>query len=169
VWRWDGNALESSASVKRRIFNGDLIGPDGRNQIPCTVYPAVGMQSEEDEDYVEYQILVAKAARIDGFMIEWNSPGKASNLMLRTVAERLGFLVGAVWQADQTLNYKVTPTYGANPTSAEWNAFLADYAFKLRQELYDRPTAPKVGGRPLLMFFGWGCPKYKAEDLASRC
>lgn len=167
LWRKDGNATTSNASVKRRISNGDLLGDDGRNQIPCTAYPAVGMQSEEDEDYVEYQILQAKTARIDGFMIEWNSPGKASNLMLRTVAERLGFYIGAVWQADQTLDFKVTPTYGASPTATEWNNFVADYTVRLRQELYDHPTAPSVNGRPLLLFFGWGCPAYNAQDIGT--
>jgi hypothetical protein len=144
LWRRDGHAVNSSASVKRRISNGDLIGADGRNQIPCAVYPATGMQSEEDEDYVEYQILTAKSARIDGFMIEWNSPGKTSNLVLRTVAERLGFFVGAVWQADQTLDYKASPSLGANPSQTDWNSFLADYALKLREELYNGPTAQKL-------------------------
>ena len=160
LWRYDGNASKSSASITRRVSNGDLIGPDGRNQIPASVYPLVGMQSEEDPAYVEYQVLLAKTARIDGFMIEWAYPGKASNLVLRDTANRLGFLLGAIWQADQTQNFRLNPAYPSGATAEQRAAFLADYATQLRQELYDHPSTPRVNGKPLLLFFGFGCPSY---------
>jgi hypothetical protein len=160
VWRYDGNAFASSASVKRRISNGDLIDSDGRNQIAATVYPVVGMQSEEDPAYVEYQVLLAKTARIDGFMVEWAYPGKTSNLVLRDTAQRLGFLVGAIWQGDQTQNFRLNTAYPSGATAEQRAAFLADYATQLRQEFYAHPTAPQINGKPLLMFFAFGCPSY---------
>ena len=160
LWRYDGNAFDSTASVTRQINNGDLIGANGRNQIPSAVYPVVGMQSEEDPDYVEYQVLLAKTARIDGFMIEWAYPGKPSNLVLRATAERLGFFVGAIWQGDQTQNFRLNPAYPSGATPEQRTAFLADYANQLRQELYEQPTAPKINGKPLLLFFAFGCPSY---------
>jgi len=161
LWRYDGNAAASTASVTRRVSNGDLIGQDGRNSIASMVYPATGPQSEEDEDYLEYQVLQAKAANIDGFMVEWNGPDKAIALKLRDVAARFDFRVGAVWQGDQSLRNAVAAgTLPSQPTASDVTDFAKSTVTRLRGELYDRATTPMVNGRPLVMFFAFGAPAY---------
>jgi hypothetical protein len=158
IWTYDGNALQSSVPTKRRVSNADLMDANGRNQLAAMAYPAVGMQSQEDEEYVEYQILLAKAARIDGFVVEWHAPGDPAFLNMQKVAERLGFFVGANWCVSQTLKWDVasweTNVLKATATQAQKLQFGYEYARSLKAELYDKPTALKLNGRPLLLLFG---------------
>lgn len=157
-WTYDGNALQSSVPNKRRVSNADLLDASGRNQLAAMVYPAVGMQSQEDEEYLEYQILLAKAARIDGFVVEWSSPGDPAFLNIQKVAQRLGFFVGANWCVSQTLKWDVasweTNVLKTTATQQQKLQFGYEYARRLKAELYDKPTGLMLNGRPLLLLFG---------------
>lgn len=44
---------------------------NGQHNIAAYEYPLVGMQSQYDPDNIEYQVLSAKTAGIDGFFVEW--------------------------------------------------------------------------------------------------
>lgn len=70
-WEMYANTEKSSTGRKSLCYNADLIDSEGRHEIAAMAYPQVGMQSNLDPDYIEYQILSAKAAKIDGFFIEW--------------------------------------------------------------------------------------------------
>ena len=70
-WEMYASTKQSSTGRGSLCYNADLIDSCGRHQIAAVHYPAVGMQSNLDEDYIEYQILLAKTAKIDGFFIEW--------------------------------------------------------------------------------------------------
>lgn len=157
-WTYDGNALQSSVPNKRRVSNADLLDANDRNQLAAMVYPAVGMQSQEDEEYLEYQILLAKASRIDGFVVEWSSPGDPAFLNMQKVAQRLGFFVGANWCVSQTLKWDVasweTNVLKTAATQQQKLQFGYEYARRLKAELYDKPTGLMLNGRPLLLLFG---------------
>ena len=82
-WEMYANTEKSSTGRKSLCYNADLIDSEGRHEIAAMAYPQVGMQSNLDPDYIEYQILSAKAAKIDGFFIEWGFKPHENDILLR--------------------------------------------------------------------------------------
>ena len=78
-WQQSRTAEMSKARKTYFNYNPDLVGADGKHQLAATVYPLVGMQSDLDPDYQEFQILQAKVAHIDGFVVEWVLPGRQTS------------------------------------------------------------------------------------------
>lgn len=163
VWRQSATAQDSQAARVRWVFNADLLDAAGLNQLAGHVHPLVGMQSQLDEDYLEYEILQAKTARIDGFMVEWSVPASPVWQRLRAVAERLHFLVGANWCDAHTLAWRIARELGPDAPRERGVEMGCRLATDLRRELYDSPTAPKLGGQPLVFLFGG---LFRAEDMA---
>ncbi len=166
VWQFAGTAAASRLADTAVIYNPDLIDEKGRNEIAATSYPLAGMQSDLDPDYLEYQVLSAKEAHIDGFMVEWGAPGHAGNavlLALEAAAQKYGLKVGVNWcvgWAKQGL-----------PASADREAYLkrldaaADY---LQTTLYAAPNAARFGDRPVVMIFGGDLTDDEFHRLKSR-
>lgn len=99
-WKLSGTARKSSVPDRYVNWNADVIDINGRHQTSAQAYPVVGMQSQNDPDYIEYQILLAKAAGIDGFMVEWGFPGHQSDRelqLLLEVAKKHSFEIGITW------------------------------------------------------------------------
>ena len=96
-WEMYANTEKSSTGRKSLCYNADLIDSEGRHEIAAVAYPQVGMQSNLDPDYIEYQILSAKAAKIDGFFIEWGFKPHENDILLREmqkVAAKYDFEIG---------------------------------------------------------------------------
>ncbi len=76
-------------------------GPVEVGHRAALAHPLLGLQSDMDPDYQEFQILLAKVSHIDGFSLEWVYPGDASaDSILRsmmTVARRYDFRLGVNW------------------------------------------------------------------------
>jgi hypothetical protein len=51
--------------------NPDRMYPDGRRDIAGIHYPLIGPYDSTDEDVLEYHMLLAKAAGLDGFVVNW--------------------------------------------------------------------------------------------------
>ena len=99
-WEMYANTEKSSTGRKSLCYNADLIDSEGRHEIAAVAYPQVGMQSNLDPDYIEYQILSAKAAKIDGFFIEWGFKPHENDILLREmqkVAAKYDFEIGVNW------------------------------------------------------------------------
>ena len=82
-WEMYANTEKSTTGRKSLCYNADLIDSEGRHEIAAVAYPQVGMQSNLDPDYIEYQILSAKVAKIDGFFIEWGFKPHENDILLR--------------------------------------------------------------------------------------
>ncbi len=158
-WEMFADTYQSATGRKTLCYNADLIDSSGRHIIAAQAYPQVGMQSNLDEDYIEYQILSAKAAGIDGFFIEWGFLPHENDVLLRAmqkVAAEYGFEIGVNW-CEAWLYYDwITKIYPEIDTREK----KTDYMVKCYQYLIDSvftgSTAPSVNGRPVFYRFGAG-------------
>lgn len=158
-WEMYANTEKSSTGRKTLCYNADLIGDEGRHEIAAVAYPLVGMQSNLDPDYIEYQILSAKAAKIDGFFIEWGFFPHENDILLRAmqkVAEKYDFEIGVNW-CDGWLYYdwitKIYPEINSRETKTEYMAKCYQY---LVNSVFTGSTAPIVKGMPVFYHFGPG-------------
>lgn len=158
-------------------YNADLIDANGAHQLAAPGMPTVGMQSVLDRDYVEYHVLLAKMAGIDGFIVEYGCPCGQINQelqLLQSVAAEHDFQIGINWLDDFYFDYIHTNAdyqswasrNGRDPSS---NQSKRDYIPQVWQQLinlvYDQPNGAKIGGKPLLLLFQ-GSP-LSAADLAA--
>ena len=60
-WKYWGTAQKSKAQNRSANHNADCIEKDGLNDLAALSYPLVGMQSQRDDDYIEYQIIDRQA------------------------------------------------------------------------------------------------------------
>lgn len=124
------------------------------------------MQSDLDPDYLEYQMLSARWAHIDGFMVEWGAPDHAGNAVLvalEQAARKYGLKVGVNWcigWAKQGL----PPGAGRDVYLRRLDA-AADY---LMTTLYAAPNAATFNGRPVIMIFGGDLTDDEFHRLAGR-
>jgi hypothetical protein len=158
VWKFSGVAKTSKVPNPEVNLNPDLIDGDGRHQLAAAAYPLVGMQSELDPDYLEYQVLSAKTAGIDGFFVEWGFIEHSSEGIRRAltaVAARYDFEIG-ITICDRWL---FTQLPGLKPELKERAQLVAEFQRNydfLRRAVLTEPTTPRYGGRPVLLLFGGG-------------
>lgn len=170
-WQLYANTEKSATGRKRLCYNADLIGDDGRHQIAAAAYPVVGMQSNLDPDYIEYQILSAKAAKIDGFFIEWGFLPHENDDLLRAmqrVAARYNFEIGVNW-CDGWLYYdwitKICPDIRSREDKTAYMARCYQY---LADSVFSKPTAPVVRGVPVFYHFGGGATPEEFRQVLSQ-
>lgn len=158
-WSFYGLSEKSATSRKLMAYNADLILPDGKNQVAAVNYPLTGVQSNLDPVFIEFQILSAKTAKIDGFFIEWGFPEHESTKLLRAFqkeAVKYNFEVGVNW-CDGWLFYdwitKIRPEIATRQDKVRH--FAKSYQF-LIDSVFNVPTAPLVKGIPVYYLFGGG-------------
>ena len=158
-WEMYANTEKSSTGRKSLCYNADLIDSEGRHEIAAVAYPQVGMQSNLDPDYIEYQILSAKAAKIDGFFIEWGFKPHENDILLREmqkVAAKYNFEIGVNW-CDGWLYYDwITKIYPQINTREAKTGYMAKCYQYLVDSVFTGPTAPIVKGMPVFYHFGPG-------------
>ncbi len=173
-WAYTNESKDSKAAVRRYNYNADLIDGRGRNCIASVNYPIVGMQSQNDADYIEYQILLAKLAYIDGFMTDFrhldDEDGIKQLELLRRVARRYDFEIGVDW-CDAQIFYslkKVRPDLDTREKQIDYCRRMFKY---LTEEVYADKTGANIGGNPVVLLFGDGFrfEEYRklAKDAAS--
>lgn len=161
IGRWGMFATmpKTSTDIKYICRNADNIGDDGRHEIAAKHYPMIGMQSNLDPDLIEYQILSAKAAGIDGFFIEWGfMPHENDNLLkaMQPIAAKYGFEIGVNW-CDGWLYYDwITKIYPDIKTRADKTKYMEKCFKYLADNVFTGKTAPVVNGRPVFYHFGGG-------------
>ena len=168
LWSYTGNASKSKTTDTFVNYNGDLIGKDGRNQIAATAYPIVGMQSQNDPDYIEYQILLAKTAHIDGFFVEWGFQEHSSNQQLQAmqkIAEKYDFKIGVNW-CDAWLFYDWITKYRPEVVTREdkLHAFEGEVQYLIDQ-VFNTTTGPTYDGHPIIYLFGGGPTPQEFEPI----
>ncbi|MEI6466664.1 MAG: hypothetical protein WCQ89_18185, partial [Verrucomicrobiota bacterium] len=169
---WSHHRTASGSTARQTTFtdNADLIRADGRHQIAASAYPAVGMQSQLDPDYLEYQILLAKAAGIDGFFVEWGFPGHSCNDELQallTQARRFDFEIGVNWCDAWLFNWAAA----VNPRLADRGskvAYFGDCLQYLLANVYSRPVGARLGGQPIIFLFGGGIAAEEFRGIAAQ-
>ena len=158
-WEMYANTEKSTTGRKSLCYNADLIDSEGRHEIAAVAYPQVGMQSNLDPDYIEYQILSAKVAKIDGFFIEWGFKPHENDILLREmqkVAAKYNFEIGVNW-CDGWLYYDwITKIYPQINTREAKTGYMAKCYQYLVDSVFTGPTAPIVKGMPVFYHFGPG-------------
>ncbi len=158
-WEMHADTRKSKTGRETLCYNADFIDESGRNDIAAVAYPQVGMQSNMDPHYIEYQILSAKSAKIDGFFIEWGFMQHENDLLLRAmqpIAAKYGFEIGVNW-CDGWLYYNwITKYYPEIDTREEKTEhYVKSYQY-LIDSVFTGETAPMVDGRPVFYLFGPG-------------
>lgn len=158
-WSYYADTERSATATKRLCYNADIILENGLHDIAAVAYPLVGIQSAIDPDFIEYEILSAKAAGIDGFFIEWGYPEHESDLLLRamqSVARKYNFEIGVNW-CDGWLYYDwITKQNPAIRTREDKTLHFRKCMQYLIDHVLSVPTAPVVNGKPVMYLFGAG-------------
>lgn len=167
-WKYAGTAMRSKVPDRSINRNPDLTDEDGRHEMSGIARPIAGMQSVRDPDYVEYMVLSAKTAKIDGFMLEWGFPEHTADSDLKVLlktAEQYNFEVGINWcdawhfydwirQAHDDIRKRedILPYFKA---SLEY----------LLDNVYAKENSIRFDGRPLIFIFGGGLRENELKDV----
>ena len=158
-WKYVNESKTSRARVKRYNYNADLIDEMGKHQIASVNYPVIGMQSQNDPDYIEYQILLAKMAHIDGFMTDFrhidDPEGMAQVELLKQMAERYGFEVGVDW-CDAQIFYSLLKKRSELDTREKQIEYCKGIFKYLLENIYTGESGATIQGHPAIWLFGDG-------------
>ncbi|MDE5691469.1 MAG: hypothetical protein K2I13_04560 [Alistipes sp.] len=169
-WEMHADTHKSATGRQRLCYNADFCDSLGRRDLAAVASPAIGMQSDLDPHAIEYRILAAKTAGIDGFFVEWGFMGHENDLLLRAmqpVAAKYGFEIGVNW-CDGWLYYDwITRLHPHIVTREQKTDHYARCYQYLVDSVLSGPTAPRVGGRPVFYLFGPGAsPEEYARAVA---
>lgn len=169
-WKQFYNTEKSATGQKTVNYNPDLLNSDGTAQTASVNgEPIVGMQSELDVDYIEYEILLAKAAHIDGFLVDFGFPEYGNTVLLRALmeqAEKYDFEIGVnwcdSWLVDKTWIQSYRPEINTREKRTEY--FKTSVQF-LMDEVYSKGNAATVQGHPLIFLFGGGLTASEMSNI----
>jgi len=167
-WKLNGTAQASKVPQRYVNWNADKIDDHGRHQTSAQAYPVVGMQSQNDPEYAEYQILLAKASGIDGFMVEWGFPGHQSDRELKLlleVATKHGFEIGITW-CDAWHFYdwieKLNPEIVTRQDKLKQFKKSIQY---LLENVYATNAGIVIDGHPIIFLFGGGPTEEEFREI----
>ena len=150
-WKYFSQLNSNPVGLKHVTYNPDLILENGQHDIAAANYPLVGMQSQLDPLYIEYQILSAKSAGIDGFFVEWGYIDHTSNRLLKAIKE-----VAAKYEFEVGVNicdgWLMQKNWYPGTRAEKLQYFLICMQY-LIDEVFTGPTAPIVNGKPLFYLF----------------
>lgn len=136
----------------------DYFLADGRRNIAAVHYPVIGPYDSTDPDVLEYHILLAKEAGIDGFMVNWygfrdkgvrKQEDKGFEQLLK-VAERLNFKICINF--DDKCSF---PPYQNFNSRKEAVDFAKETLKEVMSKYAPSDAYLKINGRPVLSNFGW--------------
>ncbi|GMQ59162.1 hypothetical protein AN1V17_35590 [Vallitalea sediminicola] len=168
-WKFAGCAKKSKVKDRTVNYNGDLILQNGLNDIAAMCYPMVGMQSQNDPHYIEYQILLAKTAHIDGFFVEWGFKEHRSNKELfniMEIAEKYSFEVGINWCDAWHFYDWIEEFYPINSRQDKVDLFKKSLQYLL-ENVFNQKTGVTFNGHPLIFMFGGGPTVDEFKDILS--
>lgn len=155
-WLIDNVARKSQADQTRFVYNADLIDEQGRHQLAAPAYPLLGLQSDMDRDYQEFQILLAKVAHIDGFSLEWAYPGDGSaDAILRSMmatARHYDFKLGVTWIEGSFFDWLPKRREDVETREDTLREFGRAVEYLL-DEIYASDVGIVVEGHPLILLF----------------
>lgn len=146
-WSWNGPGPRHDPS--------QVTGTHLRD-IGSVAYPRIGVYDSADPDVVDYHLLTAKAAGIQGFVVDWYGPGNEVDTALQVLCERaeaLDFKVAICLEEKLCFPGWQEPISDRAAARAAAVALLADLA----QRYAHRPCYWRHGGRPgVFIFNSWG-------------
>lgn len=158
-WSYYGLSEKSITSKKMMCYNADNILENGKNDVAAMHYPLTGVQSNLDPDFIEFQILSAKTAKIDGFFIEWGFVEHEATWLLNAfqkVAAKYNFEIGVNW-CDGWIYYDwITKIHPEINTREEKTKYFVQNLQYLIDTVFSTGTAPKVKNIPVYYMFGGG-------------
>lgn len=161
AWRKSLTAELSRAEKTYFNYDPDLLDANGRHQIASTVYPYVGMQSELDPDYLEYQVLQAKVAHIDAFILDWILPGnygwEHTLKAMLPVAAKYDFKIGLDFIASSHFDWYKNLDPSADTRKKQAQAIKKSLQYAL-DNFYSTPAALTIDDHPILFLFGGAKP-----------
>lgn len=145
-WQWFGKGPK---------HDPDDVRENGRRDIASVFYPRIGPYHGRDPKVLEYHLLSARAAGIEGFVADWYGPGSYTDAVfgdLVQAAERIGMKVAICLEEKAFF-----PGYARVATRAE---VLDEMARQIRHVLDTHARSPAYlhrNLRPVLfMFNGFG-------------
>jgi len=125
---------------------GDQKGPSGvmnhwSSNDPHT--PLIGTYDSNDENVIEAQIEMAKAAGIDGFIVSWWGVGTWEDQVLPVIL-----------RVAEKLNFKITIYYEADRSKNQSTSDVANELTYVTQKYSNTPAFLKANGMPVIFFYG---------------
>lgn len=145
-WEWD--------KIKKHDPRRSVYG--NRRDISSVYYPRIGVYNSADPDVMDYHILTAKAAGINGFVVDWYGPGgfvdeNFDRLLSR--AEKLDFKVSVCYEEKICF-----PGRWSSPASRKeaLDKAISDFKY-LKDKYFCRKSYWRKNGKPCaLVFSSWG-------------
>ena len=161
TWQQYYTSKQSGTGVDHINFSADMIDGDGiHNLANMNGGPVVGMQSELDPAYIEYKMLLAKIAHIDGFMVDFGFPEYGNTVLIKAFmeqAEKYGMEVGADWCDSWLVDKNWIASYRDDIKNREDKLdYFAESVQYLLDEVYDSPSGATIDGHPVIFLFGGG-------------
>jgi hypothetical protein len=156
-WRLYGDT--NADTIDDVAWSGDVYTTTERKDVSNTFAPLIGQYDVIDPDVSEYDVLLARLAGIDGFLVEVTIPGSHSDDAMESLADLVS---ERGWDFQVGLHWSTAPYFDWHPLKDEW---MGDRALAMEQaslelvdwleEHYDPATrrGAWVGGHPLVLFF----------------
>lgn len=151
-WQWHGTADDPLA---KKHYPENIRKDTGLRDIASAYSPLIGPYDSLDDEVIEYHILTAKAAGIEGFVVDWYGPNNSINEALKKlfdIALKYDFKVGVCYEEKITF-----PVY-QYPKDRQEAVGLAIKNFKYIIDTYGHyKNYLTYNGSPvILMFLGDG-------------
>lgn len=155
---WHQWAFNHQAVPRDKHHHPDMVLPNGRSDIAAVHYPVIGPYDSTDPHVLEYHILLAKEAGIEGFMVNWYGFEDATGRRredrgfaeLLRVAEKHDFKV--CLNIDEKCFF---PPYHHVTTRAEAVELAKGNVRRIAEQYASSPAYLKIDGRPVISNFGW--------------
>ena len=154
-WEWRGPGPVRDPEVFR---------PDGRRDICSVYYPLIGPYDSSSPAIIEYHIQLARAAKLDGFVVDWygiNSQEEKLLPALMDTAARFGFKIGICFEDKAMFGYH----YSARDRREAVSNAIANLEYILARH-GRHPACLKLDGAPVIVNFNWQEPDETVEDSA---
>ena len=154
-WEWRGNGPQ---------HNPDLVLTNGRRDIASVYYPLIGPYDSSRPEVVEYHMLTAMAAKIDGFFIDWYGiPSEEEKGFgpLLDMAARFGFKMCVCFEDKAMFGYH----YSAQTRAEAVQNAISNLNYVIgthgRHAAYLR-----IDGVPVVINFSWSEPADSVQPKA---
>jgi glycoprotein endo-alpha-1,2-mannosidase len=159
-WEWKGNGPQ---------HNPDLVLTNGRRDIASVYYPLIGPYDSAQPDVVEYHMLTALAAKIDGFFIDWygiSSEEEKGFGTLLDAAARIGFKMCVCFEDKAMFGYG----YNVRTRDEAVRNAISNLNYVLETH-GAHPAYLRIDGVPVVINFSWSEPadsvKPKADGFSA--
>ncbi len=141
-WQWFG---------KGKKHDPDRVLDNGRRDIASAFYPLVGPYDSRDPAVIEYHVLTARAAGIDGFVADWYGPETYTDEVFAHVmrtAERYGLKM-AICLEEKSFY----PPYSTAQSRADLQGVMEQQIRHVLEKYAVSDAYLRHNGRPVLFIF----------------